>query len=109
MNKIREIVYPHSLIQPQHLILARREELLAKEKTLDNLILFDSLPDRYQMSATVLWDCLLALKIEPQQLDGQIYFTTSNLKRLEQFIKRVEISWACSHILGTCCVADRKT
>ncbi len=109
MNKIREMVYPHSLFQPQHFILARLGELLSEEKTLENLILFESLPERYQISAVILWDCLLALKIEPQKLDGQMYFTTGNLKRLEQFIKRIEISWACSHILETCYQTARKS
>lgn len=108
MNKIREIVYPNSSIQPRSSISARLREL-ARDKSLENLIPFESLQEQYQISTAVLWDCLLALKFEPQKLDGQIYFTASNLKRLEQFIKRIEIAWACPHILGTCCKAERKS
>ncbi len=108
MNKTPEIVYPDSLIQSRHFILARLREL-AKDKTLENLIPFESLPERYHISAAVLWDCLLALKIEPQKLDGQLYFTTGNLKRLEQFIKRIEISWNCPHILETCYKTAKKS
>ncbi|MGB5633616.1 MAG: hypothetical protein WBM44_11315 [Waterburya sp.] len=107
MNKTPEIAYPDSPTQSRHFILALLREL-TKDKTLENLIPFESLPEQYQISPTVLWDCLLALKIQPQQLDEQIYFTAGNLKRLEQFIKRIEISWACPHILGTCGKAKRK-
>ena len=78
-------------------------------KVLENLIPFESLPEQYQLSKAVLWDCLLALKCEPQKLDEQIYFTTSNLKRLEQFIKRIEISWDCPYILETCYQAAKKS
>ena len=67
-----------------------------------NLIPWETISSRYQISAKVLWQCSAALKIEPQKLDEQIYFTPENLKRLEQFIKRIEISWACPNILETC-------
>lgn len=107
MNKILEIAYPDSPMQPRNSILTRLKEL-ARDKTLENLIPFESLPKEYHLSATVLWDCLLALNFEPQKLDGQIYFTAGNLRRLEQFIKRIEISWACPHILGTCYQRERK-
>ncbi len=106
MNNLLKIVYPDFPIQPRH-ILARLREL-TRDDTLENLIPFDSLLDRYQISATVLWECSLALKIKPQKLNGQIYFTAQNLKRLEQFIKRIEISWACPNVLATCCRAKRK-
>ena len=94
--------------QSRHFTLTLLREL-AKDKMLENLITFESLAEQYQISEAVLWDCLLALKFEPQKLDGRIYFTTSNLKRLEQFIKRIEISWNCSHILENCYQAARKS
>ncbi len=108
MNKTKEIVYPDSPTQSRYFILTLLREL-AKDKTLENLIPFESLSEQYQISEAVLWDCLLALKFEPQKLDGRIYFTTSNLKRLEQFLKRIEISWDCPHILETCYRAARKS
>ena len=108
MNKIPEIAALDPLIHSLSFVLARLGEL-ARDKTLENLIPFDNLPERYQISAAVLWDCLLALKIEPQKLDGRIYFTAGDLRRLEQFIKRIEISWACPHILETCYQAARKS
>ena len=75
---------------------------LVKDKTSENLISCESLLDRFRIPKNVLWECLLTLKIEPQQRNEQAYFTTQDLKRLEQFIKRIEISWACPHILETC-------
>ena len=108
MNKIAEIFELDFPIQSRHFIWAQLREL-ARDKTLENLIPFESLPAQYQISATLLWDCLLALQFEPQQLDEQIYFTAGNLKRLEQLIKRIEIAWACPHILETCYRAARKS
>ena len=67
-----------------------------------NLIPWETISSRYQISAKVLWDCLAALKIKPQKLNAQFYLTPQDLKRLEQFIKRIEISWACPNILETC-------
>lgn len=101
MNKIPEIAALEPLIQSRHFISTRLGKL-TKDKALENLIAFESLPEQYQISAVVLWDCLLALKIESHELEGRIYFTAENLKRLEQFIKRIEISWDCPHILETC-------
>ncbi len=109
MNKTPEIVYPDFPIQSRHFILAGLRELLPRDRTLDSLIPFENLPERYQISAVILWDCLLALKIKPEKLEGQIYLTNGNLKRLEQFIKRIEISWSCPHILETCGRAARKS
>ncbi|MBE9045698.1 hypothetical protein IQ255_15000 [Pleurocapsales cyanobacterium LEGE 10410] len=108
MNKTTEIADLDAPIQSRHLILARLGKLLAKQEALENLIPFESFPEQCQISQSVLWDCLLALKIEPQKLDEQIYFTADNLKRLEQFIKRIEISWACPHVLATCREVARK-
>jgi hypothetical protein len=102
------MIYPSFLVQSRHLIWTRFRRL-RRDETLEYLILFETLPDQYQISRAVLWDCILTLKIEPQKLDGQIYLTAQNLKRLEQFIRRIEISWACPHILGTCGHAARKT
>ena len=101
MNKIPEIAALEPLIQSRHFISTRLGKL-TKDKALEDLIPFDSLSEQYQISEVVLWDCLLALRIESHQLDGRIYFTADNLKRLEQFIKRIEISWDCPHILETC-------
>ena len=101
MNKILKRAYVDFPIQLRYFISARIRELI-RNKRLEKLVLFESLPEQYHLSATVLWDCLLALNFEPQKLNGQIYFTAGNLKRLEQFIKRMEIAWACPHILGTC-------
>jgi hypothetical protein len=106
-NKMPEIVAPDFSTQSQFFILTLLREL-AKDKTLEKYVPFESLPERYQVSAAVLWDCLLALKIEPQKINGQIYFTAQNLKRLEQLIKRIEISWACHHVLGTCRETENK-
>ncbi|MDJ0649541.1 MAG: hypothetical protein QNJ60_12625 [Xenococcaceae cyanobacterium MO_188.B19] len=108
MNKILEITTLDPLIQSRHFISTLLRKL-TKDKGLENLISFESLPEQYQMSAVVLWDCFLALKIEPHKLDGRIYFTAGNLKRLEQFIKRVEISWDCPYILETCYQAAKKS
>ena len=103
MNKISAIADSESL----NFILTLFRGL-APDKSLENLIPFESLPEQYQLSEAVVWDCLLALKCEPQKLDERVYFTTGNLKRLEQFIKRIEISWNCPHILGTCCEGEKK-
>ena len=98
---ILEITHLDSLIELGHSILVRLRQLV-RNKALENLIAFETLPEQYQMSAVVLWDCLLALKIKPHKLDGRIYFTAGDLKRVEQFIKRIEISWDCPDILETC-------
>ena len=101
MNKILKRVYVDFPIQLRYFISARVRELI-RNKRLEKLVLFESISEQYHLSATVLWDCLLALNFKPQKLNGRIYFTAGNLKRLEQFIKRMEIAWACPNILGTC-------
>ena len=90
-----------------NILISTKFRDLAKDKAPENLIPFASLSDRYQISAPVLWECSLALQIKPQQLNGQIYFTAQNLKQLEQFIKRIEISWACPNVLANCCQGRR--
>ena len=102
------MVYLDFPILPRNFISARLREL-DNDKTLESIVLLDSLSERYQISATVLWEYSLALKIESQQLNGQIYFTAQNSQELEQFIKPIEISWAGPNILATCCRADRKS
>ena len=91
-----------------NIFVSTRFKDLAKDKTLETLIPLASLSERYQISATILWECSLALKIEPQKRDGQIYLTAQDSKQLEQFIKRIEISWACPNILATCCRSPKK-
>lgn len=73
-----------------------------KNKTLETFIPLEELSEKYQISETILWQCLLALKVKPQKLEEKIYLTAQDLKQLEQFIKRIEISWACPNILATC-------
>ncbi len=94
---------PLQLIQPNSLLHFRRviwPELVAvsQDRTLEALVPFDSLSGQYQVSDVILWDCLLALRFEPQDVNGQPYFTVGQVKRLEQFIKRIEITWACLKI-----------
>ena len=108
MNNLFMMVYLDFPILPRNFISARLREL-ANDETLERLVSLESLSERSQISTTVLWECSLALKIEPQQLNGQIYLTAQNSQELEQFIKRIEISWACPNILATCCRADRKS
>ena len=85
-----------------NIFVSTRFRDLAKDKIPEPLIPLENLSDRYQISATILWECSLALKIKPQKLDGKIYLTARASKQLEQFIKRIEISWACPNILATC-------
>ena len=92
-----------------NIFVSTRFKDLAKDKIPETLIPLDNLSDRYQISATILWECSLALKIKTQKLDGKIYLTAQELKQLEQFIKRIEISWACPNILATCCRRPRKS
>ncbi len=108
MNTLFKMIYLDFPILPRNFISARLREF-ANDETLESLVSLESLSARYQISTTVLWECSLALKIEPRQINGQIYLTAQNLKQLEQFIKRIEISWACPNILATCCRADRKS
>ena len=108
MNKILKIATLEPLIQSRYFISTRLSKL-TKDKALEKLIPFESLPEQYQISAVVLWDCLLALKIESHELEGRIYFAADNLKRLEQFIKRIEISWDCPRILETCYQAAKNS
>lgn len=63
-------------------------------------IAFEGLLDQYKISETVLWDCLSALKVEPLMLNGKAHLTASNLKRLEQFLGRIELVWHCPQILS---------
>ena len=52
-----------------------------------------SLPEQCQVPMALISEFLIALKIEPHQVDGQMYITAQELKLLEQLIKRIEISW----------------
>ncbi len=108
MNNLLKMVYLDFPILPRNFISARLRKL-DNDKTLESIVLLDNLSERYQIAANLLWECSLAIKIEPQQLNGHIYLTAQNYQELEQFIKRVEISWACPNILATCCREDRKS
>ncbi|MEO1396139.1 MAG: hypothetical protein AAFV90_24845 [Cyanobacteria bacterium J06634_5] len=79
-----------------------REKVLGIQKTFppEALIAFETLSERYPIPSKVLWDCLFALKLEPQIINGKPYFTASHLKRLEQFIGRIELVWHCPHVLA---------
>ena len=79
-----------------------------EDNTLATLIPLENLSERYQIAVTILWECSLALKIEPQKLEEKIYLTAQDSKQLEQFIKRIEISWACPNILATCRRSQKK-
>ncbi len=102
MNKFLGAVYPDFLIQSGD-FAAWRFKQPTKDAVAEELIAFEHILDRYQISTVVLWDWLLALKFEPQTHNGTVYFTADNLERLERFIKRIEISWGCPHILEACC------
>ena len=97
MQKPPPLIQPDSLLQFRRLIVPRFE-LLSRDRPSEQLIPFNSLSGQYQVSEAILWDCLLALQFIPQEINGQPHFTIKQIKRLEQFIKRIEIAWDCLKI-----------
>jgi hypothetical protein len=81
-----------------HIVLPQLREFADSQLT-EPLMPVTSLAAQYQISTAILWDCALALNCQSHTLDGQIYFTTDTLKRLEQLIKRIEISWGYTNFL----------
>ncbi len=97
MYKTPQLIQSDSLVQFRRVILPGFGTV-SRDKPPEQLISFENLAADYQIPEAVLWDCLLALRFDPQQLNGQPHFTVSQVKRLEQFIKRVEIAWDCLKI-----------
>ena len=85
-----------------NIFISNRFRDFTKDKTPETLISLANLSEKYKIPTAILWECSLALQIEPQKRDGKIYLTAQDSKQLEQFIKRIEISWACPNILATC-------
>ncbi len=97
MQKPPQLLQPHPLLQFRHLVLPGLGAV-GQDRPSAQLIPFNSLPEQYQVSEAILWDCLLALRFVPQEVNGQPHFTVNQVKRLEQFIKRIEIAWDCLKI-----------
>lgn len=98
MHKTPQLIQPDSLVQFRRLILPSFTAI-SQDRPPEQLISFDSLSGQYQVSEAILWDCLLGLRFTPQEVDGHPHFTVGQVKRLEQFVKRIEIAWDCLKVL----------